>query len=134
MTVADDTIRHSGREQRLNGTEDGNGDGRRYEALDDVPCEHRHLSTRQLIGDGKSVADRLDTGDTPLMLQQEHGKCHHDDGDQTARQFSDSDMAREPGPQGNDSHTQDTDSRTPDIDRGEGGEIGYPLLDEVGRH
>ena len=134
VTVADDTISHGGREQRLNGTEDGNGDGGRHEALDNVPCELRHLSTRQLVGDGEAVADGFDAGDAPLMLQQEHSECHHNDGDQTTREFTRRTAAGDLRPEGDDRHTEHAHACTPTIDGGEGGEVGYPLLDEVGRH
>ena len=87
MTVTDDTIGHSGREQRLDGTEDGYRDGRRHKTLDDIPREGGHLGTRQLARDGEPVADGLDTGHAHILFQQQRTDGHHDDSYQTARQL-----------------------------------------------
>ena len=46
VMVANDTIGHSSREQRLDGSQHGNGDGRTNQALDSLPCQFGHNGTR----------------------------------------------------------------------------------------
>ena len=48
VVVANDTISHCGREQRLYSTEDCNGDSRTDKSLDDFPRQFRNHRARQL--------------------------------------------------------------------------------------
>ena len=132
MTVANDTVGHRCRQQRLDGTQYSNSKGRRHKTLDHIPRQLRHLGTGQLVGDAETVADGLDTRHTHILLEQQHANGHHDDGNQRTGEFLQHIIITcNLRPKGNHSHRADAHSRTPPINRWERANIGHPLLDEV---
>ena len=84
--VADDTVSNSCRQQTLDGTKYGDGDGRPHQALDGLPGQFRHYGTGQRRIDAETVANGLDAGHTGILLQQQHRDSHHNDGHQRAGQ------------------------------------------------
>ena len=131
MAVADDTVGHCGREQRLDGTEDGDGDGGRDETLDDVPRQVGHLCLRQRGGDGEAVADGLDGGDADILFQQGGGDGHQHDGNQRAGQLAQCRALRHLRPEGDDGDGTYADKGTPALDGRHAVDVGNPLLNEI---
>ncbi len=134
MTVADDTVGHGSREQRLDGSEDGDGDGWRDKSLDDVPSEIGHLCLRQRGRDGEAVADGLDGGDAGILSEEGGSDGHQHDGNQRAGQFTDGKAVRQLRPEGNDSHGTQADEGTPTLNGRHAVDVGNPLFDKVGGH
>ena len=134
MTVADDTVGHGSREQRLDGTEDGDGDGGRDKSFDDVPSEIGHLCLRQRGRDREAVADGLDGGDAGILSEEGGSDGHQHDGNQRAGQFPDGKAVRQLRPEGNDSHGTQADEGTPTLNGRHTIDVGNPLLDKVRGH
>ena len=76
------TIGNGSREQTLDGTQNGDGDGWRNKALDGFPVHLWHLSGRQLIADGEAVADGLDAAHSCVLLEKQGNHGHQDDGNE----------------------------------------------------
>ena len=68
VMVAYDTVGHRSRQQALDGTEHGNGDGRTDQTFERLPRQFRHDGTRQLGTDAEAVADGLDGADAGILL------------------------------------------------------------------
>ena len=128
VMVADYTVGYGSREQALDGTEDGDGDGRRHEALDGLPVHFRNLSRRQLVADREAVADGLDALNSGKLLEQQCHNGHQDDGDE--RSWN---LLAELRSDGDDHHANHTDEGTPRVDGVETLEIDTPFLQEVRR-
>ena len=70
VVVANDTVGNSSRQQRLDGSQHGNGDCRSHKTLNGFPRQLWHYGTWQLTGDAETVAYGLDGADTTIVLQQ----------------------------------------------------------------
>ena len=128
VVVGYHTIGNGSREQTLDGTQNGDGDGWRNKALDGFPVHLWHLSSRQLIADGEAVADGLDAAHSCVLFEKERNHRHQDDGNERTWNL----LAEARG-DGDDNHAHHTDEGTPRVDGVEALEIHAPLLDEVGR-
>ena len=126
VMVADYTIGYGSREQALDGTEDGDGDGRRHEALDGLPVHFWNLSRRQLVADREAVANGLDTLNSGKLLEQQCHDGHQDDGDERTRN-----LLAELRSDGDDHHAHHADEGAPRVDGVETLEIDTPFLQEV---
>ena len=77
VVVADDTVGNGSREQTLDGAEDGDGDGRRYQTLLMVSqFISENLGSRQLVADRETVADGLDALYAGKLLEQQRHNGH----------------------------------------------------------
>ena len=83
----------------------------------------------QLRRDAETVADGLDGGHAGIVLEQQDHNGYHDDGDERT-----GNLLVEPGHQRDNQYAQNARQRAPQVDGGNVLEVGYPLLDEVGRH
>ena len=79
------TIGHGGREQRLDGAQDGDGEGRREQLVDGGHVEVERLRVGYLVADVEPVADGLDAGDAPHLFHEIGNDRHEDDGYQRPR-------------------------------------------------
>ena len=129
VAVADDAVGHGGREQRLDGAQHGDREGRRDEQVDRLHVEGQPLGPRQRGVDREAVANGLDRGDAPVLAQEVGDDGHEDDGDQRP-----GDLAGQPGREGDDRDTGDADPQRPGVHGGEGARVGDPFRDEIRRH
>ena len=135
MTIANDTICHRCRQQRLNCTKNGDGESWRHEALDHIPRQLRHLCSWQLIGNTETVADSLNTHHAHILFEQKNANGHHNDGDERTGQFlQDIIIAGYFRPERNDCYRADTHASTPPVDSGQRTNIGNPLLNKIARN
>ena len=72
-------------EQRLNGSKHCDGESRGYKTLYCLPCHGWHLNVGNVIAHVETVADSLDRGYSAVLLQQQGGYSHDDDGYERAR-------------------------------------------------
>ena len=123
------TVGHGGRQQALDGTENGDSERRRHQTLHRLPRQCGHLRLGQCTVDGEAVADGLDTRHTGIVLEQQGHDGHEDDGYQRP-----GNLLAETGCHRNDHHTDDTDERRPPVKRGEIVGVGNPFLHKIGGH
>ena len=87
VAVAYHTVGYSGRQQRLDSSQYGNGDSHRKQFPDSFPIQRRHNGIGQLRFNGETVADCLDAVDPSKSFHQVNSCRHYDDGNQRAGNF-----------------------------------------------
>ena len=141
VAVADDTVGHRCREQRLDGTQHGNRQRGSKELAHDLPRELRNVGSRQRGIDAEAVADGVYVLRQSVVLQDEHAHRHQDYGHEragnlvqrrglAAHVFN----AIQQGPAGDEHHTAHPDDGAPEVYAAEAAGIAHPLRHEVGRH
>ena len=128
VAVAHHTVGHGGREQRFDGTEDGDRERRGEEAPHGLPVDLRQARCRQLGTDGEAVADGVDAFDAGVGAEQPDGEGHRDDGRERSR-----DAAHQLGREDDDEDTDDAHGRVPEPESAEVAEVERPFADEVSR-
>ena len=128
MVIADDTVGHRGREQTLDSTEDGDGQGRTHKSFQRLPTQFGHRGFGQLRTDAETVADGLDGGHAGVVLEQQCNDGDDDDGNERTGHFL-TEFRR----QYDDADADQTHKRAPQVDITEITEIGTPFCKEFSR-
>ena len=135
MAIANYTISHRGRKQRFYSTKNGDSDSWRHQTLYHVPRNRWHLGLGQLVRNRESVADGLNAIYARILLQQQHGHGHHDDGNQASGQFLQYIIIfSNHGPCGNHGYRAYAHTGTPPVYGAKVADICYPLLYKVAGH
>ena len=126
MTIADNTIGNGSRKQRLDSTEDGNGESWRHKSLENVKRKVWHLNTRKLSRDSETVADSLYAINTGILLQHYNKNCCKDNSNERSRYLS-AYLRSE----NDNKDTEQSDAEWPHIHCWEILYIAPPFLDEI---
>ena len=129
VVVADDTVGYGCRQQRLDGTEHGDGHCRSHQTLYCLPCHHRYLHVGYGVAHVEAVADGLNACDACVLLQEQSCYGHNDDSYERAGY-----LLAELRCDGDDYHAHHAHQRAPKVGGGEVLYVANPLLDEIGRH
>ncbi len=129
VAITNDTVGHGGREQRLDGAQHGDREGRGDKQVDRLHIKDQPLGFRQRGVDREAVANGLDRGDARVLAQDVGDDGHDDDGDQRP-----GDLAGQPGREGDDHDADDTDTQRPEVHGVESARVGDPFRDEVRRN
>ena len=129
VLVADDTVGHGSREERLDGSEHGNHECGRHELGEHLPCDAWHLGLGHVGIYGEAVSDGLDGGHSGIVLEEQRHDGHHDDGHERSGE-----LLADLRCVDDDEDATDTDEQGPDVHGAEVLEVDHPLADKVGRH
>ena len=108
LTCAEECAPKEGQYVFIDGTEYGDGHCRSHQTLYCLPCHGWHLNVGNVIAHVETVADSLDRGYSAVLLQQQGGYSHDDDGyERTWYLFA------ELRSDGNNHHTHNAHKRAP---------------------
>ena len=129
VMVADDTVGHGGREQRFDGPQYGDGDGRSHQLFDAFPIQFGYVHARKFGFDHKAVADGFHLRRYAVLFQQIDSHGHYDDGNERTRN-----LVGQFGREGDNGHADYTHDGGPYVQAAEVADVHDPFFYKIGRH
>ena len=129
VMVADDTVGHGGREQRFDGPQYGDGDGRSHQLFDAFPIQFGYVHARKFGFNHKAVADGFHLRRYAVLFQQIDSHGHYDDGNERTRN-----LVGQFGREGDNGHADYTHDGGPYVQAAEVADVHDPFFYKIGRH